>query len=90
MGQPNQTHEQQRRYNRQSHHAKPEIQPQQYADDANQQHEIADGEHGRLEEFLQCIDVTLQARHQSTHLGFVHEGKGDTLQMQVHGATQIE
>ncbi len=78
------------RHGRQRQQAEPEVQPQQHADDAEQQHDVAHRHDRRLEEFLHRVDVALQARHQPADLGLVHEAQRHPLQVAEHGAAQVE
>ena len=88
--QPDQAHDEQRRHHNQRQQPQAQIEPQQHADDAAQQHQIANREDGGLQKLLQRIDVALQARHQSPGFGLVHERQRHFLKMRIHGPAEIE
>ena len=88
--QPHDAHQQQHRHHGKSEQAELEVERQQDGDDANEEDEVPDREDGGLQELLQRIDVALEPGHEPAHLGLVHEGERDVLQVPVHRAPQIE
>ena len=73
LGQPEHADDEQHRHDRQGQQPELPVEPEHAADDAEQQHDVADREHRGLEELLHRVHVALQPRHQPADLGLVHE-----------------
>ena len=70
--------------------AQPGIEAKQHRHDAEKQHDVAHRNHGGFEKFLHGIDVALKPAHQPAHLGLVHIGQRDALELGKHGAAHVE
>ncbi len=88
--QPDDAHADQDRHDREGEEPEAPVEDQEHDRDAEQQDEVAEREHRGLEELLQGVDVALQARHQASDLGLVHERQRDPLQVGEHRAPQID
>ena len=88
--QPEDARDEQHGQDRQRDQPKAGVQVQHQGDDAEQQHDITDRQHGCLQKLLHRPDIALQPRHQPPHLGLVHEGQRHPLQMGKHGAANVE
>ena len=89
-GQPNDAHRDEDRHHRESEQAELEVEREQHGDDADEKDEVADREDGGFQELLERVDIALEPRHEPAHLGPVHEGEGDVLQVPVHRTAEIE
>ncbi len=88
--QPDDAHGDQNRHDREREQPEPPVEHQEDDRDPHQQHEVADRKDGGLEELLQGVNVALQARHEASDLGLVHEGERDALEMGVHRTAQVD
>ena len=88
--QPKDAHDKQDGQDRQGDQAQTGVKIQHDGDDAEQEDNVTDRQDRGFQKFLHRPHIALQARHQTPHLGLVHERQRDALKMGEHGAADVE